>query len=298
MNDNYESLNDYYEIIKKYPLLSEDEEKELFVQMHNGNNEAKNQLFLSNLRLVVHIAKSKFYNSSVGLDMLDIISEGNIGLWKSIERYDSSKGAKFDTYAVFWIKQSIIRAINTKRNIIRLPDYIIEDNKNIYLYCQKYLEIYGSLPTKEELLSINVFTPKQIELYFIYDLSNYITFSADKILNNTEDNTYDSEETYLSFLKDKDTCVEEDAISSLENSQFKEDIEKILNKGKKEQILTDKHINVFKDRYGLNDSKIALNQVETGKKYNISKQRVSIIEQRVIKYLKMPKNKKILKCYL
>lgn len=224
-----EAIKLYLREIGEIPLLTADEEKELFQKMSKGDEHAKQKLIESNLRLVTSIAK-RYINR--GLELLDLIQEGSIGLMTAIEKFDYELDYKLSTYATYWIKQRIVRAIEDKGNVIRIPVHALEDIKKYYKAKKELTSELGRKPTPEEL---------EKELNFD---SEYIK-QLNKIKNTMSlDETIGEEETTrLDLLKDSKVDIENEVIEAIENEENKNMVNVILG------TLTDTHRNILAEHY-------------------------------------------------
>ena len=230
----------YFSDVARVPLLTPDEEKEIARRVKKGDEEAKKKLIESNLRLVISIAK-RFFGAR--LTFSDLINEGNMGLAKAIEKFDPDKEFKFSTYATWWIKQSITKAIADMAKNVKIPTYILEDNK---IYNKTYQDLFEKLnrePTDQEI-------------------ANELTRSIEKIKKLKEvifgnislDNAVGEEgkETLGDIIEDENTS-RPDQIA--ERSALSENLEKILG------MLDDRESKIIKMRYGIDGPKFTLEQV-------------------------------------
>lgn len=252
--------------ISRYPLLSPEEERELAKKASQGDNEARERLIKSNLRLVVSVAK-KYLGKSRGLTFLDLIQEGNIGLAKAVDKFDWRRGLKFSTYATYWIRQAITRALSDQARTIRLPVHIIETFYKLNKVKKRLSNILNREPTPEELASeIGLPTSKvQKLLKYLHDtisLETPIGDEGDALLKELiPDLTTDS--------PDKSAAI----------SVLKEQLKKaILDLNPKER-------RVILLRYGLEDG-VEHTLEEIGKIFGITRERVRQIEIRALEKLK------------
>lgn len=268
-----DSINMYMKEINNYPLISFDEEKRLGKLISEGHEDEKQKLILSNLRLVVYIAKKY---SNCGLPLIDLIQEGNIGLIKAVDRYDYKKEIKFSTFATFWIKQAILRAINNDSRIIHLPVNISE---RVIAYKKTFdslVQNLGYYPSEEEL-------------------SQIMNISINEIREN---NSYLNEITSL----DAPIGEEEDGILSdlIEDINFKNPESDYIKQAWHDELinvintLPKQESEVIIMRFGLNGNQ-AKSLEEIGKIYGVTKQRIRQLEISALKKLRQPSRARKLK---
>ena len=260
--NNLNLMSLYLSDIQKYILLTKEEEQELFKRIREENDDqARQLLILSNLRLVISTAKKLLGN---GLPLIDLISEGNIGLIKAINKFDYDKGHRFSTYAVWWIKQSIKKAIiNTGRDI-RIPSYKYEQLTKVNKVITEYTNRHGEAPSIE-------YIAKEVELKETKVVLLLNEFQDVISLNETI-----GDNIYLEDVIGEEASVEEEMIKEDQLIEMRELLEKILS---------DRERNILELRYGLYDNKIHTLK-EIGEILNITRERVRQIEKKAIIKLK------------
>lgn len=266
----------YLKDIGKVPLLAPDEETELAKRMMDGDEEAKKLLSESNLRLVVSIAKRYMGR---GMQFLDLIQEGNLGLMKAVEKFDYQKGFKFSTYATWWIRQAITRAIADQARTIRIPVHMVETiNKQIRV-SRKLLQDLGREPTPEEIAKeMDVPVEKVREIQKI---------AQDPV--SLETPIGEEEDSHLSdFIEDEQSAAPTDAVSS---TMLKEQLIGVLD------TLTPREEKVLRLRYGLDDGRPRTLE-EVGKEFNVTRERIRQIEAKALRKLRHPSRSKRLKDFL
>lgn len=254
----------YLDDIKQYDRLTREEETELLLQAKNGSIEAREKLILCNLRLVVNVAKSYMHK---GLGFIDLISEGNFGLIHAIEKFDIDKGYRFSTYAVWWIKQAISKAVISKGREIRIPSYKYDLLNKVNKFIMDYISNNGEYPSLEEIADGVGQNLEKLE-------SMMMEFQETISLNSPI-----GDDIYL-----EDTISDEDSEKSLESEVIsrisREQIEEILNK------LGDREKQILKMRYGFDGNQIHTLE-DIGQSFNITRERVRQIEQKTLEKLKM-----------
>lgn len=265
---NIDDIRIYLSDISKIPLLTKEQEQELGYRILNNDEEAKRLMTESNLRLVVSVAK-KYTNR--GLSLLDLIQEGNLGLIEAIEKYDVRLGYKFSTYAMWWIKQKIARAIANYGRNIRLPVHIYEEI-NQYKKAESKLEI--KLKRKPEIKEIA--ENLKISLDKAQKLHNlqFDTLSLNMQLRDNEDTTYED------FVSSEEELIEDRII----NRTIKEEVNIILDKCN----LSEREKDVIIKRYGL-DGKNLMTLEEIGQQYNLTRERIRQIESKALMKLRKSK---------
>ena len=275
------STNDYYyKMIRTIPVLSIDEEKSLFNLLksndENIRKNARKKIADSNLRLVVSVA-SRYSKYRLPFD--DLVSEGNIGLLYAIDKFDVNRGNKFSTYATWWIRQRILRAINEQSNNIRLSHTFLSKIKVYYEYIDEFQSLYGKIPTLDEVISGTGLTVDDIKL-IKQDLGD--TVSLDSPIGDDDDSLLGD------FISDDDMSIDK----IIDNEVLREVIFKVFEELKaNDKRILDKHIKIVIMRYGL-DGKGKRTLEEIGKEFNITRERVRQLETKV--FSKIRRSKKCL----
>ena len=260
----------YVKEIGQIPLLTPEEEQELARRVTEGDKEAKNQLTEANLRLVVSIAKKY---SGRGLHILDLIQEGNTGLIRAVDKFDYTKGNKFSTYATWWIRQAITRAIADQARTIRVPVHMVEVINKATRCNRKLVQELGREPTLEEIADeLNLPIEKIIEA----NRTAADTLSLDTPVGDEEDTTIGS------FVEDDNTPGPADATS---NALLAEALSEILN------TLTDREADVLRLRFGMYDGKTHTLE-EVGQIFGVTRERIRQIENKAIRKLRHPSRAK------
>ena len=252
----------YLKDIKKHKLLSKEEEFSLLVKAKNGDIEAKNELITSNLKLVVNIAKG-YVNK--GMSFIDLISEGNMGLIYAIDKFDIDKGFRFSTYAVWWIRQAIMKAIIVKGREIRIPSYKYDLLNKINRYIMDKLQTGGSYPSVEQIeedLHIDAEKVENIIRDFQDPMSLSMSIGEDISLEDT-------------IAQEQEISMEEEIFREMGMKHVRDLVEELDEREK----------SILKQRYGLDGSDIYTLE-EIGKKLNITRERVRQIEKRTLEKLK------------
>lgn len=266
----------YLKEIGRVPLLTAQEEVELAKQMEAGNVEAQKKLAEANLRLVVSIAKRYVGR---GMLFLDLIQEGNLGLIKAVEKFDYNKGYKFSTYATWWIRQAITRAIADQARTIRIPVHMVETINKLIRVSRQLLQKYGREPTAEEIA---------VEMEVSVDRVREIMKIAQEPVS-LETPIGEEEDSHLGdFIEDHDAPAPADAASFM---LLKEQLEEVLG------TLTDREKKVLMLRFGLDDGK-ARTLEEVGKSFNVTRERIRQIEAKALRKLRHPSRSKKLKDFL
>ena len=266
----------YLKDIGKVPLLTSDEEAELAKRMLDGDEEAKQKLSEANLRLVVSIAKRYVGR---GMLFLDLIQEGNLGLMKAVEKFDYTKGFKFSTYATWWIRQAITRAIADQARTIRIPVHMVETINRQVRAQRQLLQELGREPTPEELADFMGITPeKVVEIQKI---------AQDPV--SLETPIGEEEDSHLvDFIEDTKATPPSDVAAQ---TMLREQLIAALHK------LTPREEKVIRLRYGLDDGKQRTLE-EVGKEFNVTRERIRQIEAKALRKLRNPTKSRKLRDYL
>ena len=266
----------YLKEIGKVPLLSAEEELEIAQRMAAGDEEARKKLSESNLRLVVSIAKRYVGR---GMQFLDLIQEGNLGLIKAVEKFDYSKGYKFSTYATWWIRQAITRAIADQARTIRIPVHMVETINKLIRVSRQLLQEYGREPTPAEIAK---------EMGISEEKVREITKIAQEPVS-LETPIGEEEDSHLGdFIPDDDIPVPAEAAAF---TMLKEQLTDVLD------TLTPREEKVLRLRFGLDDGR-ARTLEEVGKEFNVTRERIRQIEAKALRKLRHPSRSKKLKDFL
>ena len=266
----------YLKEIGKVPLLSAEEEIELAKRMGLGDQEAKKRLAEANLRLVVSIAKRYVGR---GMLFLDLIQEGNLGLIKAVEKFDYRKGYKFSTYATWWIRQAITRAIADQARTIRIPVHMVETINKLIRVSRQLLQELGREPTPEEIAAeMNMPVERVREI---------LKISQEPV--SLETPIGEEEDSHLGdFIQDDNVPVPADAAAF---TLLKEQLEEVLG------TLTEREQKVLTLRFGLEDGR-ARTLEEVGREFNVTRERIRQIEAKALRKLRHPSRSRKLKDYL
>ena len=266
----------YLKEIGKIPLLTAEEEIELAKRMEKGDPAAKKRLAESNLRLVVSVAKRY---TGRGMQFLDLIQEGNLGLIKAVEKFDYKKGYKFSTYATWWIRQAITRAIADQARTIRIPVHMVETINKLIRVSRQLLQELGREPSPEEIaeeMDIPVERVREI-----------LKISQEPV--SLETPIGEEEDSHLGdFIQDENVPVPADAAAF---TLLKEQLDEVLG------TLTEREQKVLRLRFGLDDSR-ARTLEEVGKEFNVTRERIRQIEAKALRKLRHPSRSRKLKDYL
>lgn len=266
----------YLKEIGRVPLLDAEREAELSKRMSEGDEKAKQELVEANLRLVVSIAK-KYVGK--GLFFLDLIQEGNLGLMKAVSKFDYTKGYKFSTYATWWIRQAITRAIADQARTIRIPVHMVETIHKVTKVSRQMLQEQGREVTPEEIAKEMNMSPEKIR--------EIIKVAQDPI--SLETPVGEEEDSHIGdFIEDQDSPAPADAASY---ALLREQLCEVLH------TLTPREEHVLKLRFGLEDGRTRTLE-EVGQKFNITRERIRQIEAKALRKLRHPSRSKKLKDYL
>ncbi|MCQ2514854.1 MAG: RNA polymerase sigma factor RpoD [Ruminococcus sp.] len=266
----------YLKEIGRVPLLTTDEEKELAERISNGDIAAKQRLSEANLRLVVSIAKRYLGR---GMQFLDLIQEGNLGLIKAVEKFDYTKGFKFSTYATWWIRQAITRAIADQARTIRIPVHMVETINKVKKVQSQLLHQNGHEPTPDEIAD---------EIDMPVDKVREIMRVAQEPVS-LETPIGEEEDSHLGdFIPDNDAPAPADAAS---HTMLREQLDDVLS------TLTPREKKVLKLRFGLEDGRSRTLE-EVGKEFNVTRERIRQIEAKALRKLRHPSRSRKLKDYL
>ena len=280
--DNMEGINVddpvriYLREIGRIPLLTYEEEIELAKRVLEGDEEAKQKLAESNLRLVVNLAK-KYVGR--GMQFLDLIQEGNMGLIKAVDKFDYTKGFKFSTYATWWIRQAITRAIADQGRTIRIPVHMVETINKLIRTSRHLLQQLGREPSPEEIA-------KEMEIP-VEKVAEIQKIAQDPV--SLETPIGEEDDSHLGdFIQDDDSLAPQDVAAY---TLLKEQLEEIM------KTLTPREAKVLKLRFGLEDGK-ARTLEEVGREFNVTRERIRQIEAKALRKLRHPSRSKKLKDYI
>ena len=266
----------YLKEIGKVPLLTNDREKVLAEQMMEGNEDAKNELVEANLRLVVSIAKRYVGR---GMYFLDLIQEGNLGLMKAVEKFDYTKGYKFSTYATWWIRQAITRAIADQARTIRIPVHMVETIHKVSRYSRQMLQELGREATAEEIGEKMGMSAEKVR--------EIMKIAQDPV--SLETPIGEEEDSHLGdFIPDDDTPSPAEATST---NILREELERQLH------TLTPREEHVIKLRFGLYDGRTRTLE-EVGKEFDITRERIRQIEAKALRKLRHPSRARHLRGFM
>lgn len=266
----------YLKDIGKVPLLRPEEETEFAKKMMDGDEGAKRILSEANLRLVVSIAKRYMGR---GMQFLDLIQEGNLGLMKAVEKFDYQKGFKFSTYATWWIRQAITRAIADQARTIRIPVHMVETINKLVRASRKLLQEKGREPTPEEIAKEMGITEEKVR--------EIQKIAQDPVSLETPIGEEDDSHLY-DFIEDEKSTAPTDAVS---HNMLREQLLGVLDS------LTPREEKVLRLRYGLDDGRTRTLE-EVGKEFNVTRERIRQIEAKALRKLRHPSRSKRLRDYL
>ena len=266
----------YLKEIGRIPLLSSEEEIELAKRMEEGDEEAKKKLSEANLRLTVSIAKRY---SGRGMQFLDLIQEGNLGLIKAVEKFDYRKGYKFSTYATWWIRQSITRAIADQARTIRIPVHMVETMNRVNRTSRRLLQEYGREPTPEEIAeAMNLPVERVLEISKI---------SQEPV--SLETPIGEEEDSHLGdYIQDEHIPVPADEAA---HTLLREQLEKVMD------TLSEREQKVLALRFGLEDGKPHTLE-EVGREFQVTRERIRQIEAKALRKLRHPTRSRKLRDFL
>ena len=266
----------YLKEIGKVPLLTADEEVELAKRMADGDEDAKKRLAEANLRLVVSIAKRYVGR---GMLFLDLIQEGNLGLIKAVEKFDYHKGFKFSTYATWWIRQAITRAIADQARTIRIPVHMVETINKLIRVSRQLLQELGREPTPEEIAA-------QLDMP-VDRVREILKISQEPV--SLETPIGEEEDSHLGdFIQDDNVPVPAEAAAQ---TLLKEQLDEVLD------TLTEREQKVLRLRFGMNDGR-ARTLEEVGKEFDVTRERIRQIEAKALRKLRHPSRSRKLRDYL
>ena len=266
----------YLKEIGKVPLLSAEEEIELAQRMEDGDEDAKKRLAEANLRLVVSIAKRYVGR---GMLFLDLIQEGNLGLIKAVEKFDYHKGFKFSTYATWWIRQAITRAIADQARTIRIPVHMVETINKLIRVSRQLLQELGREPTPEEIAA-------QLDMP-VERVREILKISQEPV--SLETPIGEEEDSHLGdFIQDDNVPVPAEAAAQ---TLLKEQLDEVLD------TLTEREQKVLRLRFGMNDGR-ARTLEEVGKEFDVTRERIRQIEAKALRKLRHPSRSRKLRDYL
>ncbi len=272
-----DSVRLYLREIGKIPLLNSEEELELAHRVKNGEQEAKDKMAEANMRLVVSIAKRYVGR---GLDLLDLIQEGNTGLLRAVEKFDPDKGFKFSTYATWWIRQAITRAIADQARTIRIPVHMVETINKLLRTQRRLTQELNREPTNEEIAKAMELDVAKIE--HIMKIKQDIT-SLDASIRDDEEDSVLSD-----FIEDEDTISPEESATG---QLLKEQVKDML------KSLTEREQKIVKMRFGLEDGKSHTLE-EVGQEFSVTRERIRQIEAKALVKLRKHRDAKKLHDYI
>ena len=274
-----DSVRLYLREIGKIPLLNSEEELALAQKVVAGDKKAKDKMAEANMRLVVSIAKRY---SGRGLDFLDLIQEGNTGLLRAVEKFDPDKGFKFSTYATWWIRQAITRAIADQARTIRIPVHMVETINKLLRTQRRMTQELNREPTIEELAKELEMEPEKVE--YVIKIKQDITSLDAGVGRDGED----EDSVLADFIEDEDTVTPEESAT---NQLLKEQVQSVLS------TLSDREQKIIKMRFGLENGKSHTLE-EVGQEFAVTRERIRQIEAKALAKLRKHKDAKKLHEYL
>lgn len=262
--DMTEPLKIYLKEIGRIPLLTAEEELELGRQIAEGDTEARRKMEEANLRLVVAVAK---HYAGKGMQFMDLIQEGNIGLMRAVEKFDYTKGSKFSTYAVWWIKEAILRALDSQSREIRVPVRVAQNMNKISKTERKMEQTLGREVAAEEIAKELHMTTEEVERMQSY-IKNPV--SLETPVGDKEDSSLED------FIEDTQEPTPEEAVAALVQ---KEEVQEMLS------TLTEKEQKILRLRYGLEDGNVHTLE-ETGQILGVTRERIRQLESRALEKLR------------
>ena len=280
LGSNSAKVNDpvrmYLKEIGVVPLLTNEEEQELAILVEQGDTEAKQRLAEANLRLVVSIAKRYVGR---GMQFLDLIQEGNMGLMKAVDKFDHTKGFKFSTYATWWIRQAITRAIADQARTIRIPVHMVETINKLVREQRNLLQELGQDPTPEQIAERMDMTPDKVR--------EILKIAQEPV--SLETPIGEEDDSHLGdFIEDE---VIENPVDYTTRVVLREQLDEVLD------TLTDREENVLRLRFGLDDGKMRTLE-DVGKVFNVTRERIRQIEAKALRKLRHPSRSKPLRDFI
>ena len=280
LGSNSAKVNDpvrmYLKEIGVVPLLTKEEEQELAILVEQGDTEAKQRLAEANLRLVVSIAKRYVGR---GMQFLDLIQEGNMGLMKAVDKFDYTKGFKFSTYATWWIRQAITRAIADQARTIRIPVHMVETINKLVREQRNLLQELGQDPTPEQIAERMDMTPDKVR--------EILKIAQEPV--SLETPIGEEDDSHLGdFIEDE---VIENPVDYTTRVVLREQLDEVLD------TLTDREENVLRLRFGLDDGKMRTLE-DVGKVFNVTRERIRQIEAKALRKLRHPSRSKPLRDFI
>lgn len=272
-----DSVRLYLREIGKIPLLSAEEELSLAQRVVAGDKEAKDKMAEANMRLVVSIAKRYVGR---GLDLLDLIQEGNTGLLRAVEKFDPDKGFKFSTYATWWIRQAITRAIADQARVIRIPVHMVETINKLLRTQRRLTQELNREPTNEEIAAAMEIEVEKVE--HIMKIKQEISSLDASIRDDEEDSVL------ADFIEDEDTISPEESAT---NQLLKEQVKEVLS------ALTEREQKIIRLRFGLEDGKQHTLE-EVGQEFSVTRERIRQIEAKALAKLRKHKDARKLHDYI